>query len=233
MCVCVGARGTEGGREQATAAEEPRVRTGETATYLPSTHTRPVYLVFLLTTSTYTHARNTHTHTHTQPVCLPGVLVDHVEHLLVHLLGRHAAAEHHPARQVAVFKCVYVCVCVCVRLVCVCVLSVCVCVRAFRDGVCMRHQHNQGKACMQSTTDTTHPSIHPSIHPYTHMRLSLCVSTSLCRRHKHLKTHRPWRGSAAHIMFLASKACCVSSGTDSARYCCEPRLCVCVFKCVW
>merc|ERR1711871_361144 len=34
---------------------------------------------------------------------------------------------------------------------------------------------------------------------------------------------RPWRGSAAHIMFLASKHCWVSSGTVSARYCCEPR----------
>jgi len=35
-------------------------------------------------------------------------------------------------------------------------------------------------------------------------------------------TYRPWRGSAAHIMFLASKACWISSGTDRARYCCEP-----------
>ena len=31
------------------------------------------------------------------------------------------------------------------------------------------------------------------------------------------------RGSAAHIMFLASNICCVSSGTVNARYCCEPR----------
>ena len=31
------------------------------------------------------------------------------------------------------------------------------------------------------------------------------------------------RGSAAHIMFLASNICCVSSGTVSARYCWEPR----------
>merc|ERR1712072_192680 len=29
--------------------------------------------------------------------------------------------------------------------------------------------------------------------------------------------------SAAHIMFLASNCCWVSSGTVSARYCCEPR----------
>ena len=28
---------------------------------------------------------------------------------------------------------------------------------------------------------------------------------------------------AAHIMFLASNICCVSSGTVRARYCCEPR----------
>merc|ERR1719343_6415 len=31
------------------------------------------------------------------------------------------------------------------------------------------------------------------------------------------------RGSAAHIIFLASNICCVSSGTVRARYCCEPR----------
>merc|ERR1712187_530386 len=35
--------------------------------------------------------------------------------------------------------------------------------------------------------------------------------------------YRPWRGSAAHIIFLASNICCVSSGTVRARYCCEPR----------
>ena len=29
--------------------------------------------------------------------------------------------------------------------------------------------------------------------------------------------------TAAHIMFLASNICCVSSGTVNARYCCEPR----------
>ena len=34
---------------------------------------------------------------------------------------------------------------------------------------------------------------------------------------------RPWRGSDAHIMFLALNICCVSSGTVSARYCCDPR----------
>merc|ERR1712216_863246 len=35
--------------------------------------------------------------------------------------------------------------------------------------------------------------------------------------------YRPWRGSAAHIMFLASNICWVSSGTVRARYCWEPR----------
>ena len=34
---------------------------------------------------------------------------------------------------------------------------------------------------------------------------------------------RPWRGSDAYIMFLALNICCVSSGTVSARYCCDPR----------
>merc|ERR1719337_33824 len=38
-----------------------------------------------------------------------------------------------------------------------------------------------------------------------------------------LKAHKPRRGSAAHIMFLASNICWVSSGTVSARYCWEPR----------
>merc|ERR1719221_33637 len=35
--------------------------------------------------------------------------------------------------------------------------------------------------------------------------------------------YRPCRGSAAHIMFLASNICCVNSGTVKARYCCDPR----------
>merc|ERR1719461_2354760 len=35
--------------------------------------------------------------------------------------------------------------------------------------------------------------------------------------------YRPCRGSDAHIMFFASNICCVSSGTVSARYCCDPR----------
>jgi len=35
--------------------------------------------------------------------------------------------------------------------------------------------------------------------------------------------YRPCLGSHAAIIFLASNICCVSSGTVSARYCCEPR----------
>ena len=35
--------------------------------------------------------------------------------------------------------------------------------------------------------------------------------------------YRPWRGSAAHIMFLASKAWWVSSAQDIALYCWDPR----------
>merc|ERR1719240_950325 len=58
--------------------------------------------------------------------------------------------------------------------------------------------------------------------------LSICSSTSFIdmRPRKIVPTvrYRPWRGSAAHIMFLASNICWVSSGTVSARYCCEPRL---------
>merc|ERR1719355_486511 len=58
--------------------------------------------------------------------------------------------------------------------------------------------------------------------------LSICSSTSLVdmrprKRHERVRL-RPWRGSAAHIMFLASNCCCVSSGTVSARYCWLPRL---------
>merc|ERR1719440_2618148 len=57
--------------------------------------------------------------------------------------------------------------------------------------------------------------------------LSICSSTSLVdmrpRKRAAAVRYRPWRGSAAAIMFLASNICCVSSGTVSARYCCEPR----------
>merc|ERR1719409_2325948 len=57
--------------------------------------------------------------------------------------------------------------------------------------------------------------------------LSICSSTSLAdMRPRNMQAqvrYRPWRGSEAHIMFLASKACWVSSGTERARYCWEPR----------
>merc|ERR1719420_1739262 len=56
---------------------------------------------------------------------------------------------------------------------------------------------------------------------------SICSSTSLADMRPRNKDaavkYRPCRGSAAHIMFFASNICCVSSGTVSARYCCEPR----------
>merc|ERR1712117_399971 len=56
---------------------------------------------------------------------------------------------------------------------------------------------------------------------------SICSSTSFVdmrpRNSAAAVRYRPWRGSAAHIMFLASNICCVSSGTVRARYCCEPR----------
>merc|ERR1719456_256923 len=57
--------------------------------------------------------------------------------------------------------------------------------------------------------------------------LSICSSTSLVdmrpRKRAAAVRYRPCRGSAAHIMFLASNICWVSSGTVKARYCCEPR----------
>ena len=56
---------------------------------------------------------------------------------------------------------------------------------------------------------------------------SICSSTSFIdiRPLKTAATVRylPWRGSHAAIIFLASNICCVSSGTVSALYCCEPR----------
>merc|ERR1719461_1255352 len=56
---------------------------------------------------------------------------------------------------------------------------------------------------------------------------NICSSTSLVdilpRNKAAAVKYRPWRGSAAHIMFLASNICCVSSGTVKARYCCDPR----------
>merc|ERR1719446_1055493 len=55
----------------------------------------------------------------------------------------------------------------------------------------------------------------------------ICSSTSLVdmrpRKSAQQVRYRPWRGSAAAIMFLASNICWVSSGTVSERYCWEPR----------
>merc|ERR1712060_451083 len=57
--------------------------------------------------------------------------------------------------------------------------------------------------------------------------LSICSSTSLVdmrpRNKQAAVRYRPWRGSAAHIIFLASNICWVNSGTVKARYCWEPR----------
>merc|ERR1719420_259350 len=57
--------------------------------------------------------------------------------------------------------------------------------------------------------------------------LSICSSTSfvdiLPRKRAVAVKYLPCRGSAAHIMFLASNICCVSSGTVNARYCWDPR----------
>lgn len=57
--------------------------------------------------------------------------------------------------------------------------------------------------------------------------LSICSSTSfvliLPLNIADAVKYRPWRGSAAHIMFLESHICWVSSGTVRARYCWEPR----------
>merc|ERR1712118_331215 len=56
---------------------------------------------------------------------------------------------------------------------------------------------------------------------------SICSSTSFVdmrpRNMPRAVRYRPCLGSAAHIMFLASNICCVSSGTVRARYCCDPR----------
>merc|ERR1711979_9155 len=52
---------------------------------------------------------------------------------------------------------------------------------------------------------------------------SICSSTSFVdmrpRKSAAAVRYRPWRGSAAHIIFFASNICCVSSGTVRARYC--------------
>merc|ERR1712100_196445 len=57
--------------------------------------------------------------------------------------------------------------------------------------------------------------------------LSICSSTSLVDirpRNMALQVkYRPCLGSAAHIMFLASNICWVSSGTVRALYCWDPR----------
>merc|ERR550517_2204477 len=57
--------------------------------------------------------------------------------------------------------------------------------------------------------------------------LSICSSTSLVdmrpRNMAEAVRYLPCRGSLAHIMFLASNICWVSSGTVRARYCCDTR----------
>merc|ERR1719412_930524 len=57
--------------------------------------------------------------------------------------------------------------------------------------------------------------------------LSICSSTSLVdmrpRNIADAVRYLPCLGSEAHIMFLASNICWVSSGTVRARYCWEPR----------
>jgi hypothetical protein len=56
---------------------------------------------------------------------------------------------------------------------------------------------------------------------------SICSSTSLVdmrpRNMVEAVSYLPCLGSAAHIMFLASNICWVSSGTVRALYCWEPR----------
>merc|ERR1719359_2569429 len=56
---------------------------------------------------------------------------------------------------------------------------------------------------------------------------NICSSTSLVdMRPRNIPKevrYLPCRGSAAHIMFLASNICWVSSGTVRARYCWDPR----------
>merc|ERR1719379_1914165 len=56
---------------------------------------------------------------------------------------------------------------------------------------------------------------------------SICSSTSFVdirpRNIADAVRYLPCRGSDAHIIFFASNICWVSSGTVSARYCCEPR----------
>src|SRR6185437_2609102 len=58
--------------------------------------------------------------------------------------------------------------------------------------------------------------------------LSICSSTSLVDilplNKAEAVRYLPCLGSEAHIMFLASNICWVSSGTVRARYCCDPRL---------
>ena len=57
--------------------------------------------------------------------------------------------------------------------------------------------------------------------------LSICSSTSLedilPLNMAEAVRYLPCLGSEAHIMFLASNICCVSSGTVKALYCCDPR----------
>merc|ERR1711907_717811 len=81
---------------------------------------------------------------------------------------------------------------------------------------------------MSQTEDLTLLGIHSTKYEeLLFTTLSICSSTSLVdmrpRKRQEKVRYRPWRGSAAHIMFLASNCCWVNSGTVSARYCWEPR----------
>merc|ERR1719288_380019 len=81
---------------------------------------------------------------------------------------------------------------------------------------------------MSQTVDLMLLGIHSTKYEeFLFWTFSICSSTSLVdmrpRKSAAAVRYLPWRGSAAHIMFLASNICCVSSGTVRARYCCEPR----------
>jgi len=80
---------------------------------------------------------------------------------------------------------------------------------------------------MSQTLDLTLFGIHSTKYDeFLFCTFIICSSTSLVlilpRNIAEAVKYLPCRGSAAHIMFLASHICCVSSGMVKARYCCEP-----------
>ncbi len=123
------------------------------------------------------------------------VLVLHVQHLLINLLGGHAATEQRARRQVSPVPRVS------------CAHPATAGERHMSHGACLTLIFCEAKA-HQNNFIVMAPDGHTSVCEAIVLRIQI--------------TYARQAGRQAH-MFLASHICCVSSGTLSARYCWLPR----------